>query len=292
RDFLEDILSKIVTNSAFINYVLDSKRSYKSGVPKAHYKFEFESVYDRSQPSTIVLDILRDKHVYPQITEILVDTKWIEVDENINVTVPTIDSITGDKLTAFAPNTIGIPYEKNGISFSMEICKQMFDLSSLFSKISDLEIVNESFQNLANKEIQYRSNKFKKENIIISPDEILKDTIRTCILIASKGRYKGQDELNKFYSLNQGMSELKSYLITGNFRWEDAVAASSKIVYLTSKLLARDFKAMSIYSGEDVKKLTIINPIWKFLNKLKKQPDKSSFFYWHNSLPLLEEHLN
>ena len=39
------------------------------------------------------------------------------------VTVPTIDAITGDKLTAFAPNTIGIPYfkGKDKQSFSMEI---------------------------------------------------------------------------------------------------------------------------------------------------------------------------
>jgi hypothetical protein len=35
-----------------------------------------------------------------------------------------------EKLTAFAPNTTGIPYEKNGHSKSMEIIKQLYDIGN------------------------------------------------------------------------------------------------------------------------------------------------------------------
>ena len=64
-------------------------------------------------------------------------------DKETMVTVPSIDSITGDKLTAFAPTTIGIPYfkGKDKQPFSMEICKQLFDLSKLFENIQKMKVV-------------------------------------------------------------------------------------------------------------------------------------------------------
>jgi hypothetical protein len=67
------------------------------------------------------------------------------------VTVPTVDAIIGDKLTAFAPNTIGIPYfrGKDNQSFSMEIIKQLFDLGKLFEEIGDVEVVRRSFMAFA-----------------------------------------------------------------------------------------------------------------------------------------------
>lgn len=66
------------------------------------------------------------------------------------VSVPTIDAITGDMLTAFAPNTIGILYEKGGRTATMEICKQLYDLSKLFEKISSFKVVAKSFNSLQN----------------------------------------------------------------------------------------------------------------------------------------------
>jgi hypothetical protein len=56
--------------------------------------------------------VLIEDSIYPEVIEKPVITKWIETDKETMVTMPSIDSITGDKLTAFAPNTIGIPYFK------------------------------------------------------------------------------------------------------------------------------------------------------------------------------------
>ncbi|MBK7097825.1 MAG: hypothetical protein IPH58_05105 [Sphingobacteriales bacterium] len=45
----------------------------------------------------------------------------------------------GDKLTAFAPNTTGIPYFKKDDSMSMEIIKQLYDIGNLFDAVTDIE---------------------------------------------------------------------------------------------------------------------------------------------------------
>ncbi len=44
RKELEEILQLTIESSKFIGFELDELRSYKTGVPKAHYKFTFESV--------------------------------------------------------------------------------------------------------------------------------------------------------------------------------------------------------------------------------------------------------
>ena len=128
REELETILMKVVETSKFKSFELDTYRSYKPGVPKAHYIFDYDSTSKTKYSGKILLDILIEDSIYPETIEKPVITKWIETDSKTMVTVPTVDSITGDKLTAFAPNTVGIPYMKGKQSFSMEICKQLFDL--------------------------------------------------------------------------------------------------------------------------------------------------------------------
>jgi hypothetical protein len=110
RKELEDVLQRIVDTSRFTGFELDEHRSYQTGVPKAHYKFKFDSI--RQGSGSIMLDVLIEDPIYPVLIEKPVITKWIETDNEIMVTMPSVDSITGDKLTAFAPNTIGIPYFK------------------------------------------------------------------------------------------------------------------------------------------------------------------------------------
>ena len=109
---LETILTKVIDSSRFTGFKLNGHRSYKPGVPKAHYTFSYESSIKGTYAGSVILDILIEDSPYPAITEKEIKAKWIETEDKTMVTVPIIDAITGDKLTAFAPNTIGIPYEK------------------------------------------------------------------------------------------------------------------------------------------------------------------------------------
>jgi hypothetical protein len=74
------------------------------------------------------LDILCDEHSYPELLELPVKTEWLLTDEEpIPVTVPSAESIAGDKLTAFAPTTTGILYGKGK---EVEIISCMMSISS------------------------------------------------------------------------------------------------------------------------------------------------------------------
>jgi len=214
-------------------------------------------------------------------------TKWIETDKQLTVSLPSIDSITGDKLTTFAPNTIGIPYfkGKDKQPFSMEICKQLFDLSKLFEQIQDMETVAASFIAFAKQEITYRKN--GNSEVELDPIAALNDTIETCLIIAKRGG-GSDDEKRKFAELQKGIRAFGTgFLMRGNFRIDDAIPASARVAYLAAKLLMNDLTPIEYYNGQDVKGLNIEDPEWNFLNRLKRQPDKSSFYYWYHTVRLL-----
>lgn len=183
RHELETILEKVVETSRFTSYELEANRSYQPGIPKAHYAFSFGSTINDQYSGQILLDVLTDSTVYPEFIKKSIQTKWIETESKTIVVMPSVDSITGDKLTAFAPNTIGIPYFKKGQSFAMEICKQLFDLGKLFDRIQNIETVAKSFRAFAEQEIVYRKNKDKA--LDITPEMVLRDTIETCRIIAN-----------------------------------------------------------------------------------------------------------
>lgn len=45
----------------------------------------------------------------------------------------------------------------------------------------------------------------------------------------------------------------------------------------------------SYYDGQDISEFVIEKADWAFLNKLKRQPDKSIFFYWYKALEQITE---
>ena len=283
KEELEAILTTVIDSSRFTGFQLNERRSYKPGVPKAHYKFAYKSSIKGAYAGAVLLDILIEDSIYPEVAEKEIKAKWIETEDKTMVTVPTIDAITGDKLTAFAPNTIGIPYEKGGQSTTMEICKQLYDLSKLFEKISNFEVVAKSFQLFTKDEIEYR----KESHPDLTPKQVLQDTIDTCLII-TKRESGTAEEKAKFAQLQKGIIAFGTgYLMSGKFRIDDAVPASARIAYLATKILVNDLGPLTYYQGQDIKDWNIENPEWNFLNRLKRQPNKSSFYYWYQTVELL-----
>ena len=285
RKELERILNQVIETSNFTEWKLEEHRSYQPGIPKAHYKFSFDTHQQGS--GTILLDVLIENSIYPEQVQKPIKNKWIESDTETMVIVPSIDAITGDKLTAFAPNTIGIPYfkGKDKQPFSMEICKQLFDLSKLFERIENIEMVAKSFTAFAEQEINYRKNDNPKTTL--TPEMVLRDTIDTCLIIAKRGG-GSVDEKLKYTELQRGIKSVDfGFLMSGNFRIDDAVTAAARVAWLATKILLNDMSPIVYYEGKDIKEWNIEDPDWSFLNRLKKQPDKSSFYYWYQTVQLL-----
>lgn len=268
REEVEDILNKIVTNSHFSKWELDIKRSYNQGIPKAHYEFNFDSCFNHNVP-VILLDILFEETDYPKLLNVPIKTEWIESEEVLEVAIPSIESILGDKLTAFAPNTVGVLYGK---AKGQEIIKQLFDIGCLFDEAENVEEIAISFEKLGNKEINYRGLK-------IGLTDILDDVITTSLVIAKRSNNTDERDKTSFEELQDGIRRFEGFLIAENFKIEDAILAAGKAAYLAKRLKNKDHSALEKFNGQDISKLEIVSEL-SFLNKLKKLRDKAAFFYW------------
>ena len=286
RGTVEKILNEIIEDSKFTAWELDGHRSYKEGIPKAHYKFLFGSVVNPKVPGGILLDILIEESIYPEFTESSIETKWIDTENKTTVQTPSIDAITGDKLTAFAPNTIGIPYFKGDRDSSTEISKQLYDLSRLFENVSNMEVVAESFQLHAEQEIGFRKSTNKEYEITV--EDVLNDTFETCLTITRRQKNPSTQTTAKFKLLEKAIRSFGAgYLMQGHFRIENAMAASARVALLIAKILKNDMSSIDYYEGHDITELIIEHSDYAYLNRLKRQPDKSIFYYWHQALTLL-----
>lgn len=86
-----------------------------------------------------------------------------------------------------------------------------------------------------------------------------------------------------------GIRNFGNHLITGFFRIDQAVTASAKVAYLCARLLVKNYNPLPRYWGQDVQELSIIDPEWNFLNKLKRLPEQAAFFYWYENLMMLRQ---
>lgn len=274
---IDQALAKIIDNSNFTQYEYDERRSTSSKIPKAHYKISFQSEYINN--THVILDILFEENNYPNILNLPVDCSWISTEEPfVNVKVPCVNSILGDKMTAFAPNTTGIPYNKGK---HIEIIKQLHDVGKLIDKMDNLSLVNASFQAIVQKEIVYR-------NLTISPQDVCDDIVNTALLIARREKNTGIDKM-KMTEIQSGINGFKNYLIYGRFLIEDAIIASAKAALLATMIKHNRLEQFNLYENQDLTSLEITHTDYNFLNRFKKTL-KPAFYYWYQAL-LYNDHV-
>ncbi len=274
KDEVKYSIEKMMNKGLFKRFAEKERKDL--GIPKAHYYFYYDSVVN-GRETFVMLDVLFDSHSYPVIVNTPIKSHWIKTGESdINVKTPDIDSILGDKLTVFAPNTTGIPFN---IGKAMENIKQLFDIDRLFNRIKSIQTVEKSFNQTARKELSYR-----KLDCCIS--DVLNDIIEVCLLVSRFIVIKRND-IPAALELFEGLKRFKSFPIVVKYRIDDAVLSSAKTAYLAASLIKGN-KILETYSG-DVKIVDMIFPDeYKHLAKLKKRSPEA-YYYWCKTIMILEE---
>ncbi len=255
----------------FTRSELIERRQPGKDIPKSHSKFFYQVAYtDRAnKESYILLDVLYEDSHYQDINEREIANNFIEIDgDSFSVKVPSIGDILGDKLTAFAPNTTGIPYFKRGDLCTTEIMKQVYDIGRLFDAVDNLIITNVAFKKIASIELGYR-------NIDADVNVIYQDIRDTALLLATRG----MEGVGDFALLQDGIKRLGNFIYEKKYFVEDAISDAAKAAYIATCL---EHGITSIEKFEALKSPSII-PIGKTLttrlNKLKKQTPEA-YFYW------------
>lgn len=268
----------------FTDKVLIERKSRGNDVPKSHSKFFYQIAYQTGSKSTsyILLDVLYEDIHYHQTEQVKIESPFIQLDgEPLMVTVPSAPDILGDKLTAFAPNTTGIPYFKVNKfgevkDCGLEICKQLFDVGRLFEKVEDLSITSDSFKKIAAVELSYRG----------LPDDlsvIYEDIRQTAMCISTRGMVGN----GNFPQLQQGVNRLKSFMYKQKYIITDTIIDASRAAYLATLIEKGENHIEKYRSAQDVVDLQIADTLPNKLNKLRGALPEA-FFYWAKTSELLK----
>jgi hypothetical protein len=204
---------------------------------------------------------------YPILVDSSIQHPWLQTSgEMLSIQIPSIESILGDKLAAFAPTTTGILYEKLR---PVEMIKQLYDIGSLFDDAKDFRVVKESYLRNVSDEIKYR-------NLSISWKESLEDSFQAALTLSLR------DENNVNYTqMQKGISNIVNFIL-GKFHLEEALVCAAKTAYL-SKLLRQTEIEVRRYDGPvEIAAWTIQGKELIKLNKLKKT-NPQAFFYWYQA---------
>ena len=198
----------------------------KNKIAKRHYKFIYESPVHHDD-LYILLDVLFEDCCYESVVvKEITNELLINEGECLTVNVPAAESMLGDKLTAFAPHTIGILLDAPNKRV-MEIMKQMYDVSSLVDICFDFKEVHRTYSKILEAENSYRGTQYTER-------QCLEDTINASVCIASRGQYNPQD----YSEYVRGIRNLRTHIFDEQYTPELAILRATKIIYLATCIIA------------------------------------------------------
>ncbi len=205
---------------------LDVEENIRKGInaiEKRHFRFHFQSPLNNKEIS-ILLDVVFERNPYRSVVNKPIRNKLlINEGKDFLAKVPDKNCILGDKLTAFAPHTTGIPF---GIGKELEIIKQMFDCWTLFQEIDDFQTVASVYREVAQIEMGYRG-------LHISVSDILMDTIESCLCIMGRRGIRPDD----YQNFLTGINAIQGHIFQGRINGENAGIMASEVMYLASCIL-------------------------------------------------------
>lgn len=248
------------------------ERISRTDIPKQHAKFYYEVSYPgKGGQDKILLDVLFEETHYSRVVTLPIQSPLLITDEPaVMVSLPSPEDLLGDKLTAFAPHTTGIPYFKGEKKCTMEIIKQMFDVASLFDLTDDLSVTRATFQRFAAIELEYRH----LDSGDIQP--VLDDIYQTALCVCMRGLQNPEE----FKLLQDGIGRIGSFVLGSRYTLDNAIVNAAKVAYL-SQLIALGRDVVRHYNPDRIDEMAgqvLQEPMPTKLNKLKKTHPEA-FFY-------------
>ncbi|VEU80406.1 nucleotidyl transferase AbiEii/AbiGii toxin family protein [Haploplasma axanthum] len=214
------------------------ERPQKGKLLKRHYKFYYMSKHNEKE-DYVLLDIVFEKTIYNEIEKTKLDFLLLQTTEPYYyVKTPSLKNILIDKLTAFAPNTIGITYESEKY---MEIIKQMYDVSKISKKISEEDILIDLYPIIAGIQI-------KNRNLKIDFKNTLTDTIYTALDILTQGEYSNE----KHQYLKSAINGFRGYVYGNKFTYIDAEDAAIDVLYISTIILVEGIEKFKQISEQKI----------------------------------------
>jgi hypothetical protein len=273
RPELESVLRAVGTESRFENFEPDCRDPDR--LPKrSHYEFSYTSVVN-GKSADILLDVMEEECLYPQTITKPIATPFAVPENRVDVQVPTLEGLAADKLTAFAPGTVGVRYSAYGAS--LKILKHCADVGVLFDRCSNMDELFAAYEKIWQVENSYRNSAFNRE-------QILDDTIEASRLISLIG-LKGCPVSENIQTLETGIRQLDSHIVGRRFSRDEAKICAAKVAWLATALKRGKAAAIPRYNSEELQDLVAI-PLENDLAPLNRlrAGNPEAYYYWQKAM--------
>lgn len=244
KDVLETIFKRSI-KPPFTDVIRDKERNNHGGrnIKATHYRFFYNPKF-KTEENYVLLDVaFQDNSIIGE--KIPVDNpSVIQIDEPVFVNTIEIDDLLGDKLTAFAPNTIGVKYtskDQFGRPKCTEIIKQLYDCAYLSNHYSNLDRVSTIYKELGIYQIEYEKNKG------LDLRDCLLDTIKTCETLLSNG----SGDKDNYNLLMDGVRSFNNYKINEPISVVDIQSFALSVDIIASKILKKLFPTIKFENKLD-----------------------------------------
>jgi hypothetical protein len=212
----------------------------KNGVQIAHYSFACPPLYGTE--ANVLLDVYFGSNLYQTVASPLKNRFLLNDGLPSSVWTPSIDSLLGDKLTAFAPKTIGVhPFVTSfGTSCDkrLQIIKQLYDINALAEEMWDFGVVAETYHRVVLEEKKLRG-------ISLSEKDILRDSFLAALSILTLGSSDENQEYRTCFK--PGIDKLSDHVFAFDWNATRAQECAAKAMLLYGALAA----------GEDIRKVRV-----------------------------------
>jgi hypothetical protein len=267
---LHAVLARVSAIAPLLGYEHDAQRD-RELPPKKHFRVFYQSVVEAKRDH-VLLDVLFEPEEAPHCEPVAIVTTFITPEREVRVPVPTVDALLGDKLTAFAPRTIGILHHERRRT---DIVKQLFDVGVLFDAATDLRITAAVYGAVHARQLIYRQATFTLA-------ETLSDTIETGFLY-SQINLRGGLTTEHGVFIQEGVVGLRNHIVNVPFRHDEARIAAGKAACVAAWILRQPGLGIAelrfqIDRINELRDAQIAAP-WAPLNRLKGG-NPEAFHYW------------
>lgn len=281
---LKSVLDQATTDRLpFIGYEHQERRD-REAPPTVHFRIPYSSALDPGGVHSLQLDVITAESPYAAAETKVVRASFFEIEEEVQVSVPTADCLLADKLACFAPSTIGYPYQpivaRTGALADprpMKVVKHLFDVGELAAIAGNFSDAVQTYRAVHAEQLRWRGGEW-------TTDQTLDDTQDAAFWVCRRD-LRPLESHEKIDFLGNGIRALDSHLFSQPFQIAESRLAAGRAA-LVAELIRQghgDFDLPEfLAAGIDLDTLrdASLEGAWSNLNRLK-QTDPKAFECWH-----------
>jgi len=235
---IEEVLNSITSSDGvFLRWESNVRPRDVEGTK--HYKIHYRPDDGRSikRKEHILLDVVRTSIPYQHVTDRALDHAILAHEgKPVSIVTPTLEGILGDKLTACAPLTVGVPIElqttpglTTGANKHLEMIKQLFDVNVLIPLVNDWNVVGGAFA----RTLEVQRDVFRHDFTI---EQVVNDLRRRALAMFDQLETEYHPDLTS--SHQDGHRSLSNYLVApGAFSHEQVKMAALRAAYVMNSVI-------------------------------------------------------